>query len=286
MATPVPAVPQNWQKTLFRSLLAFTLAVTVFSLVGEAFKTRLIGYMRFTDFIDLILNTALYVLGLVVFFEFFIRSNAPRLLRTVFLVLALLFMYGQAMRIGTNAVNTFATEIRNYQNLPQDMYALLYFFDETLSHLVIDVTQLLLFASLLILEVRYLASKSSARSQGGALVAGVLYGIWQAIVSLEGQKLYLVPFVLVVLGGVWIWLWRRSGVSLWEYLKTGPVTAFFGSMLPCILCGLAIYYISFGSFAEPSKMKMGLANLIPLGVFLGALVIVILVVRFRPRLGR
>ncbi len=286
MATSASSVSQSWQKSLFRTLLAFTLAVTVVTLVGEAFKTHLIWYIRFADLVDLILNTALYVFSLILFYEFFIRSSAPRLLRTVFLALALLFMYGQAMHLGTNAVNTFATEIRKYQNLPQDMYALLYFFDETLSHFIIDITQLCLFASLLILEGRHLASRSSARSQGGAVAAGVLYGIWLAIVYLEGQKLYLVPVVLIVLGGVWIWLWRQSGASLGEYFKMGPVTAFFGSMLPCILCGLGIYFVSFGSFAEPSKMQIGLTNLIPLGVFLAALAVVALVMRFRPHPSR
>ncbi len=284
MTDSASAIPQNWQKTLFRTLLAFTLAVTVVTLVGEAFKTRLIWYIRFADFVDLVLNLALYTFSLVAFYEFLIRSQAPRLLRTVFLVLALLFMYGQAMHLGTNAVNTFATEIRKYQNLPQDMYALLYFFDETLSHIIIDVTQLCLFACLLILEARCLAAKAGARSQGGALAAGVLFGIWQAIVYIEGQKVVMAPIILVVLGGVWIWLWRRSGARLGDYLKTGPVTAFFASMLPCILCGLAIYFISFGSFTEPSKLKMSAANLVPLGVFLGLVVVASLVWRFWPRL--
>jgi hypothetical protein len=278
-----PPISKDWQKSIFWTLLLFTLAVTVVTLVGEAFKTRLIGYMRFADFIDLVLNTAIYLASLVLFVELFLQASASRLLRIVFLVLALLFMYGQAMHLGTNAVNTFATEIRKYQNLPQDMYALLYFLDETLSHLIIDISQFCLFGCLMILEARYLASKDTARSQGGALTAGVLFGIWEAIVYIEGQKLILVPFVLLGLGGLWIWLWQRSGVRLADYLKNGPVTAFFATMLPSVLCGLAIYLVSFGSFTEPSKLQISPANLVPLGIFLGLLAIAALFFRFRPR---
>ena len=62
------------------------------------------------------------------------------------LVLICLFMYGHAMHLTGNAVNTYITEINNYMSLiPIDAYELIYFFDEKLGHMILYFSLFLLY---------------------------------------------------------------------------------------------------------------------------------------------
>ena len=254
--SPRPSL-ERWQSKLLWPLLLFTLAVTFATLVGEAFKSRLVGSMRFADVEDMLVNGLFFLVALVLFNDLLVQGRAPRGLRLAFLALTILFMFGHGMRIAANSVNTFATEIRDYKSiLPADMYALLYFFDENLAHMIIYLSRYALFACMLIFEVGCLASPESARRQVGALAAGSLYGLWEAIVFLEGQKLYLVPLVMLGLGAVWVWLWRRSRLSFGAFLKNGPVTAFMVGLL-VIPIGLLLWFALTGGWCEPSQYLMG-----------------------------
>ncbi len=265
---PKPVPQANWQRTLFLALMLFTLGVAVVALAGEILKTRLIWYFRVTDFVDFTLNMPLYIISLVLFVELSYEGKTSRQFRIILLVFSFLFIYGNAMRTSTNAINTLATEIRDYTNLPPDMYALLYFLDETLGHIIIDLAQFLLFGCLLYLEVRYLASPSIVRRQPWPLVAGILYGLMEAVNFIEGQKALLAPLVILGLGAMWLWLWRQSGERLRNFARSGPATAFFANLLIFFPCGMGIYWISFGSFIEPSKLTITPANFIPLGIFM------------------
>lgn len=281
---PTPTQSDHWQRTLFLALMFFTLAVAVVALVGELFKTRLVWYMRLTDVLDIALNMPLYIISLVLFVELSYEGKTTRRFRIFLLVFSFLFIYGNAMRSSTNAINTLATEIRNYTNLPPDMYALLYFLDETLGHIIIDLAQFLLFGCLLFLEVRYLSSSGSIRRQPWALVAGMLYGLMEAVNFIEGQKAILAPLVIVGLGALWVWLWRKSNQRLRDFARTGPATAFFGNLLIFFPCGMAIYWISFGSFIEPSKLTLTPASFIPVGIFLvGVIGLSVLFLRLRKK---
>jgi hypothetical protein len=242
---------------LFWPLILFTLAVTLGSLVGEAFKTRLIGFMRFADFEELVINSLFYLVSLVMLNDLFFESKASRALRMTFVGLIVTFMIGQGLHIAANSVNAFSTEIRDYKSiLPADMYALLYFIDENLSHVIIYLSRYGLFACILILDARYLSRSETARPQWLALGTGVLYGLWEAILFLEGQKLYLVPFVMLALGGVWIWLWRRSRQPLSTFWRSGTMIAFCVGLL-VIPLGLLLWFALTGSWCEPSQFFMG-----------------------------
>jgi hypothetical protein len=257
MNASLSSAPIGWQRRIFWALFLFTLAVTLGTLLGEAFKTRLIGYMRFADFEDMVINGLLFLFSFVLLNDLFVEAKARRGLRVAFLVLSLLFIFGYGMRIASNSVNTFATEIRDYKSIiPADMYALLYFFDENLAHLIIYLSRYGLFACLLILEDQYLASKENARPQLWALATGILYGFWEAIVFLEGQKLYLIPLVMVGLGTVWVILWRQSRLPIGKFMKNGPVTAFMVGLL-VIPIGLGLWALLTGGLCEPSQYFMG-----------------------------
>ena len=247
----------NWQKTMLQLLMLFTLGGTVVTLVGEAFKTYLIWYLRFADLVDLLIMAPVYLVSLVLLHEQFLKGDASGRLRLAFLLLTGVFLYGHAMHVTANAIDTFSTEIRDYGSvLPSDTYALIYFLDETLSHLIIFFSRYSLFACLLLLEIRYLSSATSSGTQKLAIGAGVLFGLWEAMVFTEGQKVLLVPLLVAALGGLWVWLWRQSGSAFGSFLKTGPVTSFVAGLLPSILVGLGLYALIVGGFTEPSELSL------------------------------
>ena len=70
----------------------------------------------------------------------------------------------------------------------------------------------------------------------------------------EGQKVLLVPVVVVALGILWIWGWRQHKSPVARFLRTGPVNACAAGMLPSMLLGLGLYALVVGGFTEPSKL--------------------------------
>lgn len=258
------------QEKMLLILGLFTLGSTVFTLIGEALKTRLIWYIRVADFIDLVVVAPLYLVSIVLFHEHFILVNVSRRLRVTFFVISILFLYGHAMHLTANVIDTFSTEIRDYfEILPRDTYDLIYFFDETLSHIIVFITRYSLFAILLIFEAHYQASRDGSSIRWAAAVVGILFGFWEAIVFIEGQKVFLVPFVVVGLGIVLIWLWRKSSVPVSAFLRIGPITIFCLTLLPSILLGLVVYASIVGGFTEPSELAwLGLLGYLPKSILL------------------
>jgi hypothetical protein len=250
------SLPQNWPKTTLWLLFLFTLANTFATLIGEAFKTHLIWYFRFADLVEILVNSAFYLISLVLFYELFWQVQASTRLRRLFATLTILFFIGHVMHFTANTTNVFATEIRDYKALiPQDLYALIYFMDETLSHVILYLSRYAILACLLVLETRYLVKQAPVRSLwAGGLVVGLLFGLWEAIVFIEGQKVWLVPVAIILLGATWVWTWRKSGSPLGTFIKTGSITAFVTVELPCLVIGLVVYLIIMGGFIQPSQL--------------------------------
>ena len=240
---------------IFGPLALFTLSDIVLSLSGEAVKTHLVWYIRYTDMIDLALITPLYLVSFIWLEGQFVAAGASNWLRRAFLILAMLFLYGHAMHVTANAINTFSSEIHNYlAQIPADTYALLYFLDETLSHYIVFIARFGLFACLLLLDVSSRTSEDSTRLYPWALGLGCLYGIWQAIVFTEGQKVFLLPILAIGLGVVWYILYRRQARKFSEFVRSGVMTAFVAGLFPFVFIGLLLYAQIVGGFIEPSKL--------------------------------
>ncbi len=247
--------PLSGSKSVFWALTAFSLGSMAITLVGEAYKTRLIWYIRFADFVDLVLIAPLYLIALIALHNHFLSDRVPRRLRWAFLALAMTYLYGHAMHLTANAIDTFSTEIRDYRPLiPEDTYALIYFLDENLSHLIVFLVRYALFGCLLALEALYLPAGDRRRIRP-AIAVGTIFGLWEAIVFVEGQKVWLALLLVLALGIAWLWLWRRSQSSLREYMQSGPLAAFVSALLPAILVGLVVYGMVTGGFAEPSEIS-------------------------------
>jgi hypothetical protein len=252
---PVQAAPVQKSMFILGPLLLFTLSDILLSLLGEVLKTHLVWYIRYTDMIDLALIAPLYLLSFVWMEGQFVSAGASAWLRRAFLILAMLFLYGHAMHVTANAVNTFSTEIHDYlPQIPADTYALLYFLDETLSHYIVFITKFGLFACLLILDVSSRAFENTAPPYRWALALGSLYGVWQAIVFTEGQKVFLLPVLAIGLGVVWYLLYRKQASQFSTFLRSGVMTAFVAGLIPFAFIGLLLYALIIGGFTEPSKL--------------------------------
>jgi hypothetical protein len=255
MSTAV-SIPKNWQKNVFWMLFMFTLANTFATIIGEAFKTHMIWYLRFADVMEIVVNSAFYLVGLVLLFELFWQAQVPAGLRRVFASLIVLFFIGHVMHFTANTINVFGTEINNYKEIiPTDLYALIFFLDENLSHIILYTSRYALLACLVVLETVYLVKFSPLQRMWVAgLVVGALYGVWEAIVFVEGEKVWLVPVAFVILAATWVWAWRKSGKPIADFLKTGPITSFVALELPFLLIGLLVYRLVTGGFVDPSKI--------------------------------
>ena len=236
-------------------LMLFALSDIVLSLIGEAVKTQLAWYFRYTDLIDLVLIAPLYLISFVWLEEQFVDARKSPRIRRVFLILAMVFLYGHAMHITANAVNTFSTEIKHYlPQIPADTYALLYFLDETLSHYIVFIAKFGIFACILLLDTATKTGEGANPLYKWAFSLGCLYGVWEAIVFTEGQKVILLPILASGLGLVWLILWRRQGGKAIDYLRSGVMTAFVGGLIPFAFIGLFLYALITGGFIEPSKL--------------------------------
>jgi hypothetical protein len=256
------AVPTTFQAAavqkslfIFGPLALFTLSDIILSLSGEAVKTQLVWYIRYTDMIDLALIAPLYLASFIWMEGQFVAAGATTWLRRAFLILAMLFLYGHAMHVTANAINTFSTEIHDYlAQIPADTYALLYFLDETLSHYIVFIAKFGLFACLLLLEASTRTSEKAAPLFPWALGLGCLYGVWQAIVFTEGQKVFLLPVLAIGLGAVWYILYRKQARKISTFMRSGVMTAFVAGLVPFAFIGLLLYAQIVGGFIEPSKL--------------------------------
>jgi hypothetical protein len=94
--------------------LVLLIVAPIFLLVGRAIvQGGLIGYMRAADVGDLLLLSPLYAVILIYLLFYMAKYQAPAILQIVFISFSFLFIFGQAMHLTANAINTFATEVRD-----------------------------------------------------------------------------------------------------------------------------------------------------------------------------
>jgi len=122
--------------TLYLALL--TLVPIVLVVVTEVNKTVLIWHIRIVDFIDLVVQAPFFLIVLYLLYRLFLDDMPDPWFGFAAMAFGCLFLYGHAMHVTANAINTYSTEINDYLNIiPSDTYALIFFFDERLGHLLI-----------------------------------------------------------------------------------------------------------------------------------------------------
>jgi hypothetical protein len=164
-------------------------------------------------------------------------------------------LYGHAMHLAANAVNAFATEIRDYRAvLPDDMYALLYFFDEHLGHLLFFGGIHSLLGLWVWVGLEDPVGRMAPRQLAWVIAAGVVEGATLAIALIEATYPWLgyvasaVLLVLVGVGGS-----RAQEVDARLALRERPIWVFAGVSAVSQIIVATIYYLVFG-FTEISRL--------------------------------
>jgi hypothetical protein len=162
-----------------------------------------------------------------------------------FMVLAALWVLGQGMHLSANSVDNLTENLAKKQVvdiLSTDIYRLTYFYDEVLSHYAWHLGILGLAALLIYAGVRRPASERT--SWGWVGTAGVLYGLTNALVFLEGQTAHLgLPFAALATLAVLIWGRKK--------LREQPILAFLFIAFAVTLALMAVWGIGCGGFPEP-----------------------------------
>ena len=241
-----------------RIIFILALALPFFLVVGrELVRGELIFYMRAVDFADIFILAPLYTIVLIFLWNYMWLHSPPKLLLAAFAIFGVQFMYGHAMHATANAINTLATEVRDYRDLlPDDLYQLIYFLDEELSHVLLFVAVTGLIGCWLIFDRMALAEPLFPRSAVLVVGLGLLWGIVKAYGHIEARTVWLMFPIALVLMALWYYLWRKSALSFRDYFWDRPFTTFVAIMLLFGISTLIIWGVIFNGFPQPSEIGL------------------------------
>lgn len=220
---------------------------------GEAFKNRIIWRMRVTDLIDLVFLAPFFLVMLLYFNHHVFYGQKERKLYLVALGLMTLVLYGHAMHLTGNAINTYSTEIQHYQDrIPADTYQLIYFFDENLGHWLLYMG---FFGSLGI----WMMADGKATDQTGtaywqSILPGGLLGLSYAIAMVESSQPWMgfASAGWLIVCAIWSANQLRKGLRE-RWFESKWVR--FGLAAALMLCiGELVYLAMMGSFIQPSQI--------------------------------
>jgi len=218
------------------------------AVLTELNKTHLVWYMRVVDFFDLIVLAPFYLAsflalhGLIVYHE-------RRFAYWLGFVLIGAFMYGHAMHLTANAIDTYSFEIQDYKSIiPADSYALLHFFDENLGH------WLLFGAYFALLGTWLWEDRFTGISWLHTVLPGMLLGAALAIAVVEGSHPWLGAVAVGLVLGLAFLRSRREHCSIVDLWKIHPVARFVIAAALAMAVAELLYWIVMGGFVQPSEL--------------------------------
>jgi hypothetical protein len=240
-------------------LTLLTIFPPVISLITELNKTHLIWRIRIVDFLDLIVLAPFYIVTFFLLQLQFIPEDSRLLKKFISFSFIITFLYGHAMHMTANAINTYGTEIHNYlSEIPSDLYSLIYFFDENLGHWIMFVSLFVLFGFWSQIEKPFQSSHDAGRQITWMVTIGVLEGIFLGVAMIEGSQ----PILGYVFGALLFLctlrntLLRARQLGLVESLATYPATTFAMFGAAAILIAETVYHVIMGGFVQPSQITL------------------------------
>lgn len=239
-----------------RRLLILIGVLPVLLWIGREFVLgRTIWYFRAADVADMAILGPL-LMGILLYLWFYMQKHgAPTRLLVVFALFMIAFMWSHALHAAANAIDTFATEVRDYRHvIPEDLYQLIFFIDERLSHWLLFAFTTGLIACWLIFDRMDIASPIMPRNLLFLLALGIIYGIVKAYGLIEARVVLMIVPITIVLLGLWFWYWRRSRLSLSEYLRHRPFTTFVAILSIFAVLTMVGWGLIFNGFPQPSEI--------------------------------
>jgi hypothetical protein len=218
---------------------------------------RLIWYFRAADLADMVILTPIYIAVLLYLWIYMKRHEASTEMLVAFGIFGTLFIFGQGLHVAGNTINTFMTEVRDYKSImPKDAYALIFFIDEVLSHLVQFGAMIGLIAVWLAFDAFIEAPALLPNNRRFLLGAGLLFSGVLAYGLIEARTPYMIIAVVGVLSGLWIWLWRRSGFPVGQFVKDRPFRKL--AIILTVGCSalMLAWALIFGGFVQPSELGL------------------------------
>jgi hypothetical protein len=225
-------------------------------LIGrEVTRGGLIGYLRAADAGDLLLLSPLYVIILIYMLFYMSRYGAPARIQMAFIAFSFVFIFGQSMHFTANAINTFATEVNDYKEiLPKDLYTLIFDLDERLSHWILLGGAMGLIVIWFLYDRQQLSPPLFPNNLILIVLVGAIWGMMMAVAVIEARMVVLSIPVILFLGGLWIYYYRRSGQRLVDYMTQRPFTGFVIIFVIFSLTFMFVWGVLNSGFPQPSEL--------------------------------
>lgn len=237
--------PSHWVVFL---LWGLAVVPSLIGVLTEINKTHLVWYIRVVDFCDLAATAPFYLASLISLHGLVV-TRERRFAYWLGFALIGIFMYGHAMHLTANAVNTYSTEIRDYTSvIPSDSYALLYFFDEDLGH------WLFFGAYYALLGLWLWEDRLVGITQFQTVLPGILLGIALGIAVVESSHPWLGVSASVLLIGLALLRSLLEHGTLAKLWKDRPVGRFTLAAASATILTESLYWLIVGSFAQPSDL--------------------------------
>ena len=239
-------------------IIVLILLLPLFVWLGrEILSGKLVWYFRAVDFADMTLLTPIYIAVILYLWVHMKRHDASTAMLLAFGAFGALFLFGQGLHVAGNSINTFMTEVRDYKPIiPKDAYDLIFFIDEVLSHLVLFSAVIGLIAVWLIFDARIAAPPLLPDNRWFLLLAGLVFGVVMAYAMIEARTPYVIIAMIGVLGGLWLWFWRKSGLSAGEFVAHRPFRTFVLILVISTAGMMLIWLLVFGGFVQPSEVGL------------------------------
>ncbi len=169
---------------------------------------------------------------------------------TPFLILLVLFgailFEGHGIHFGANAIHN----IQDGEEVTKTLANFIYFYDETLGHILFDIGFFGILGTLFVLELKSTSTEKIKKGElATILFSALLFGFYVGSSGLEGQTAVevLTYFVLVILISGFVSI---KGI---REIMTKRLTLFLCGTGVVIIIAYTIYYSIFGGLIEPSE---------------------------------
>lgn len=218
-------------------IFAYAFCYAFFHIVPVFVEFEIKNKLLLGDILDIL--TPFIVLFLVFKLYHILKSNSSVKLPAVIILIfgAIIFVEGHGMHLAANAI---FRHISSYaaQNTP--IYALTYFFDETLGHIFWDSGIIILSAGIILIGTDVAANHHF--KPGFVFPGSLLYGFTYFVNGVEGQTVvFTLPMALIIPAAIFLY-----GRTKQTKITKNPVLCFFA----CAYLVALILFIIWGILQE------------------------------------
>ena len=229
--------------------LIFAILSVGFLILLILFRTPFPAYplMSYQDALDVLTPLVLVPLYWLLFRNSG-KSQAGKPIEILFMVFAALWVMGQGMHLSANSINNLAENSAASGGpdiLDSQIYELVYFYDEHLSHYLWHIGVLGLAVVIIFREA--LDPAGDLTIWWATILAGLLYGFTVFAITIEGQTA-LLGFPFAVLAALILFFLARSK------LGSRPMMAFFFVSFLATSFIYLVWVLYAGGLVEPTRL--------------------------------